>query len=189
MKRRLIHLTKKVLKKILGIGDHSQIEELKRKGLKVGKNFHMQPGCIIDYSHSWHIEIGDDVSLAPNVIILAHDASTWWYLEYTKVKNTRIGNRVFIGAGSIILAGTTIGNDVIIGAGSVVTKDVPDNSLVAGNPAKFIMKTDDYISKEKLKMNHENCFGREYSEANNVSVAQKAHIKNIADKYGTAFAE
>lgn len=58
-----------------------------------------------------------------------------------------IGNNVFIGARSTILYGVNIGNNVIIGAGSIVTKDIPDNSIVAGAPAKFIKSFDDYISK------------------------------------------
>ncbi len=54
----------------------SQLEELKKNGLKVGENFDMQGGCIIDSSHCWHIQIGNNVTLAPRVHILAHDAST-----------------------------------------------------------------------------------------------------------------
>ena len=49
-----------------------------------------------------------------------------------------IGNNVFIGMKSTILKGVHIGNNVIVGAGSVVVKDVPDNCIVAGNPAKII---------------------------------------------------
>jgi maltose O-acetyltransferase len=173
----------------LGIRKYDIVEELKKKGLTVGKNFTIQQDCIIDDSHSWHIEIGDDVIFAPRVHILAHDASTWPFLGYTKIRNTTIGSRVFIGASSIVLPGVTIGNDVIIGAGSVVTKDIPANSIYAGNPAKFIIHTDEYIQQEKTKMNAENCFGREFSEANDVSFEKKALMKQMAEKYGTAFAE
>jgi maltose O-acetyltransferase len=187
MKQALVKNSKKFLKRLLGIKPYNMLEELKKKELKVGSNFHIQEGCIIDISHSYHIEIGDDVSLAPNVHILAHDASTWWFLEYTKIKNVRIGNRVFIGAGSIIMPGVNIGNNVIIGAGSVVTKDIPDNSVYTGNPAIFKMHTDIYIAKEKAKMNAENTFGEEFSEANNVSMSKKELLKAMADKHGTAY--
>lgn len=187
MKRKLITIAKPLLKRLLGIKPHNAIEELKKKGLKVGSNFHIQQGCIIDSSHSYHIEIGNDVSLAPNVHILAHDASTWWFLEHTKIKNVKIGNRVFIGAGSIIMPGVTIGNDVIVGAGSVVTRDIPDNCVHAGNPAKFIMHTDAYIATERAKMHPENTFGEAFSEGNNVSMKDKEQLKQMAAKYGTAF--
>lgn len=178
---------KNIVKKLLGIKSPNLLEVLKEKGLQVGKNFTMRDGCIIDYSHAWHIRIGDDVTLAPRVHIIAHDASTWTHLGYTKVKNTTIGNRVFIGASSIILPGVTIGNDTIIGAGSVVTKDIPDNSVYAGNPARYLMPTDVYIAQERKKMNAENCFGREYSEAQNVSIPYKEHLKLMTLKYGTVF--
>ena len=55
-------------------------------------------------------------------------------------KKIKIGNNVWIGSDCTILQGITIGNGAIIGAGSVVTKDVPEKSIVAGNPAKFIKK-------------------------------------------------
>jgi len=186
MKRRLINWAKPILKKMLGIGS-SGIDELKKKGLKVGRNFNMQSGCIIDYSHSNHIEIGDNVTLAPNVHILAHDASTKLFLDYTKIKNTTIGSKVFIGAGSIIMPGVTIGSEVIIGAGSVVTKDVPDNSVYAGNPAKFMMQTDAYIARERAKMNDENTFGEEFTERVNVTKEKRRLLKQMAAKHGTAY--
>ncbi len=178
---------KRIIKRLLGTSNQDVITELKKKGLKVGTNFYMQQGCIIDDSHSNHIEIGNDVSLAPNVHILAHDASTWWLIGYTKLKNTRIGNTVFIGAGTIVMPGVTIGNNVVIGAGSVVTKDVPDNCVYAGNPARFLMHTDAYAEQERQKMNAENMFGEEFSERNNVSLKDKELMKKMADKYGTAY--
>lgn len=55
----------------------------------------------------------------------------------------RIGDNVYICANSSVIGNVTIGNNVIIGAGSVVTKDVPDNCVYAGNPAKFIKNIDD----------------------------------------------
>jgi maltose O-acetyltransferase len=177
----------KGLKKIIGYKSPDPLAVLKKKGLQVGKNFAMRDGCIIDYSHAWHIKIGDDVMLGPRVHILAHDASTWTHLGHTKVRNTTIGNRVFIGASSILLPGITIGNDVIIGAGSVVRNDIPDNSIYTGNPAKYRMPTDVYIEFESRYMNSENCFGRDYSEEENVTVEMKEHLIQMVQKHGTAF--
>ena len=178
---------KNIIKKLVGIKSSDQLDGLIKKGLQVGKNFHMRDGCIIDYSHAWHIKIGDDVLFGPRVHVLAHDTSTWLHLGYTKVKNTTIGNRVFVGASSIILPGVTIGNDVIIGAGSVVTKDIPDNSVCSGNPAEFRIATDVYIAYERKNMSTENCFGREYSEAEGVTVAMKEHMKQMAEESGIIF--
>lgn len=61
----------------------------------------------------------------------------------------KIGNNVFIGMKSTILKGVRIGNNVIIGANSLVNKDVPDNCVVAGNPARVVMSLDQYYEKRK----------------------------------------
>ena len=66
---------------------------------------------------------------------------------------SRKGNNVFIGADSIVLCNTRIGDNVIIGAGSVVTKDVPSNSVYAGNPARFICSFEEY--QQKHMTNHQ----------------------------------
>lgn len=187
MKKKLVHFVQSVLRRLLDMDQNHVVKNLKKKGLRVGENFHMQEGCIIDGSYCNHITIGNNVSFAPNVHVLAHDASTWWFLEHTRIANTTIGNTVFIGAGSIIMPGVTIGNEAIIGAGSVVTKDVPDNCVYAGNPAKFLMYTNEYINRQKAKMNTENTFGEEFSEAHNASTEQKERVKKMAEIYGTAF--
>ena len=62
---------------------------------------------------------------------------------------TSIGNNVFIGAKSIIMYGVNIGNNVVVAAGSVVTKDVPDGSIVGGNPAKIIGSFDELKEKRR----------------------------------------
>lgn len=61
----------------------------------------------------------------------------------------KIGNNVFIGMKSTILKGVHIGNNVIIGANSLVNKDVPDNCVVAGNPARVVMSLEQYYEKRK----------------------------------------
>lgn len=118
-----------------------------KRGMNVGKNFHRMNGVWIDPGHAWLISIGDDVTIAPRVTILAHDASPQAFRQITKIGRVNIGDSVFIGAGSIILPGVTIGNNVVIGAGSVVTKDIHDNCVAAGNPAKNIMTISDYLDK------------------------------------------
>lgn len=93
------------------------------------------------------ITVGDDVLISTNVKILAHDASTNFVDSHTKVGIVSIGNNVFVGSGSIILCNTRIGNNVIIGAGSIVSHDIPDNSVVAGNPARVLCSIEEYRSK------------------------------------------
>jgi maltose O-acetyltransferase len=177
----------KILKKVLNYNVNNDINLLKERGLKVGSNFKMLEECIIDDSHCWHIEIGNNVTLAPRVHILAHDASTKNFLNYTKVKNVKIGNDVFIGANSIILPGVTIGNMVIIGAGSVVVNNIPDNTVYVGNPAKFFCKTDEYLLKNKKLMNENNTFEDEYTLRKNISSEKKEEMKRVAQNSGICF--
>ena len=182
---------KKIIKLILNIlrGEQS-IEKLKKRGLKVGRNFKNMGQSIIDPSHCWHIEIGDDVTFAPRVHILAHDASTKLFIGYTKIANTKIGNRVFIGAGSIVLPGVEIGDDVVIGAGSIVTKNIPSNSLAVGNPAKVLCDLDLYLKKQKDNMMSENTFGVEFSlRSKDFDVKKANKMIEVCRKYGKAFIE
>lgn len=156
-------------------------EKLVSMGMKVGKNFKRLNGVILDPSHCWLIEIGDNVTMAPRVHILCHDASTKAFLNYTKIGRVSIGDNVFIGAESIVLPGVTIGSNVVIGAGSVVTHDVPDGMLVAGNPARTICSLEDYLQKERLRMGEAPCYGEEYTLRKDVSMELRMKQKTELD--------
>lgn len=161
------------------------LKKYKRRGLVVGKNFNMQKEVIIDSSHCWHIEIGDDVTLAPRVHILAHDASTQRYLGYVRIGKVKIGNRVFVGTGTIILPGVTIGDDVIIGAGSVVSRDIESGKIVAGNPARAVGTTQDFIEKRRKEMDDSPKFSEEYTIRQNVSDEKKVEMnQKMQNKIG-----
>jgi maltose O-acetyltransferase len=161
------------------------LQELIQRGLTVGRNFNMQSGVEIDWSHTWHIAIGDDVTMAPNVHILAHDASTMTHLGYARIGKVDIGDRVFIGASSIILPGVRIGNDVVIGVSSVVSRDIPDNSVAYGNPARVVGPLDAFLDRKKREMATMPCFGDEYTIRENVSAAMKAEMnEKMADRIG-----
>lgn len=158
---------KNPLKKILSrIRGEQSIEKLVKRGLVVGKDFKCMGEVIIDPSHCWHITIGNNVTLAPRVHILAHDTSTKLFLDYTRVSNVTIGDNVFVGAGTIVLPGVSIGNNVVIGAGSVVSHDIPDGCVAVGNPAKVVKSLDEYLNKEKERMKGDNVFGDEYTLRN-----------------------
>jgi maltose O-acetyltransferase len=129
-----------------------QISWLVKQGLVVGRNFAVLEDVVIDPSHMWHIVIGNDVTLAPRVQIFAHDASTKQHLGRTRLGKVAIGDRVFVGASTIILPGVTIGSDVIIGAGSIVTQDIPSGVVVAGNPAKILCPLTKFLEQRSAEM-------------------------------------
>lgn len=142
-------IIRSLINKIRGVMD---VPTLVKRGLTIGDNVFTNFGCIIDESFCWLVTIGSNVTFAPNVHVLAHDASTKRELGYTKIGKVNIGNDVFIGASSIVLPGVNIGNRVIIGAGSVVTKDIPENSVAVGNPAKVICTYTEYMNKEQMRL-------------------------------------
>ena len=152
-------------------------EKLVSMGMKVGKNFKRLHGVILDPAHCWLIEIGDHVTMAPRVHILCHDASTKTFLNYTKIGRVTIGDNVFIGAETVVLPGVTIGSNVIVGANSTVTHNVPDNTVVAGSPAKVICSLEEYLSKERARMEISPFYGEEYTLRQNVPMDKRMEQK------------
>ena len=157
-----------VLKEILyRIRGEYTTEKLISMGMKVGKNFGRLHGVILDPSHCWLIEIGDDVTMAPRVHVLCHDASTKVHLGYTKIGKVKIGNNVFVGANS------------------TVTKSFPDNVVIAGSPAKIIAKTDEYLKKQKEQMETAPCYDEDYTLRGNLTEEKKQQMqKELEDKIG-----
>ncbi|MNU27070.1 putative acetyltransferase [compost metagenome] len=89
------------------------------------------------------ITIGDDFQCGPGVQILTPEHPLDAAERRSGVESARpicIGNDVWIGGGAVVLAGVTVGDRSVIGAGSVVTKDVPADVVVAGNPARIIKR-------------------------------------------------
>lgn len=147
-------------------------EKLIKMGMRVGENFTRLNDVILDPAHCWLIEIGNNVTMAPRVHVLCHDASTKQFIGYTKIGGVKVGNNVFVGADTVILPSVTIGNNVIIGAHSTVTHDITDNSVVVGSPAKIICSLDEYLGKEK-RMKNSKCYGEEYTLRKNVSMEMR----------------
>lgn len=94
--------------KVFVRGD-ANVKNLVKRGMTVGDNFQIQGECKIDSSHAWLISIGNNVTIAPRVHILAHDASTKKRLGYTRIGLVDIGDNVFVGADSVILPGVRLG--------------------------------------------------------------------------------
>ena len=130
------------------------------KNIYVGKNCNISAIYRLDFGNNIYIgknvtievegKIGSNILIGNNVGIVGkldhdiNDVSTPMFFSDTVRKNrelshhTEIADDVWIGYGSIILSGVNIGRGAVIAAGSVVTNDVPELSIVAGNPAKII---------------------------------------------------
>ena len=102
-------------------------------------------GAKLDKTYPIGIHIGSESYVASGSLIFSHDFAR------SIRTDTYIGKKCFIGANAIIMPGLKIGNHCIVGAGAVVTKDIPDNCIVVGNPAKIIKENIKTIKYGKLK--------------------------------------
>ena len=123
---------------------------LKKKGVlySQGDNCFISKAANIPDPHL--VKLGDNVWLTSGCQLLCHDASVIMINIMLSGHRDRvgpivIGSHSFLGNNVIVLPGTSIGSKTIIGAGSVVSKDVPDNAVWAGNPARHICDFEDYV--------------------------------------------
>lgn len=138
------------------------IKYLRKKGLQIGDDvkFYEPSTNVVDLTRPYMISIGNKVKITRGVVILTHGFD-WSVLRecykrpFGSAGRVDIGDNVFIGINSIILKGVTVGDNVIIAAGSIVTRDVPSDSVIAGNPAKLICSIEDlkekYLQREKTE--------------------------------------
>ena len=140
------------------IGNRNRSKYLyKLKGVKNGVGGEIYKG-VKSGSEPYLITLGDNVRITRGVKFCTHDGGVWVirHMGYDKDADLfgpiSVGNNVHIGWNAVIMPNVKIGNNVIIGVGSVVTKDVPDNSVVVGVPAKIISSIEEYHEKNKDKM-------------------------------------
>lgn len=159
-------VTREWLQKYNHLGPSEGMEErqriLKQLFPNIGVNCHIEPPVYCDYGYN--MSIGDDVYMnfnctlldcgkirigsktliGPNVQLYAAEHPVDPTARLTSREECTqpivIGENVWIGGQSILLPGITVGNNSVIGAGSVVTKDVPENVMAAGNPARVLRK-------------------------------------------------
>ena len=129
----------------------------------LGKPRYIHQNVVLDTSAN--LVLGDNIVISTGVLLLTHDYSYTTGLISISEKPAKdiklimpitIGDNCFIGANSTILPGTRIGSNVIIGAGSVVRGNVPNYSIVSGNPASIIKDIRAWTMNKKLSVKYEN---------------------------------
>lgn len=137
------------------------VKHLKRLGVNInGKPNYISSDAYFDSHWYSSITLEKDVVISKEVLLLTHDYSiargiqavagkTWDKSGGTPhfVGKIHIGENTFVGARAILLPNTFIGKNCIVGAGSVVKGKIEDNSIIAGNPAKIIVRTDEWAKK------------------------------------------
>lgn len=158
----------------------SFVRYLRSKGMRIGEDvtIYDPKGTLLDETRPWLIQIGSHVEITHGVVILTHGYD-WSVMKglYGDILGSSgkvtIGDNVFIGMNTTILKGVTVGNNVIIGAGSLVNKNVPDNCVAAGNPARVIMSLEEYHDRriqaqrceaEELVREYRTVYGKEPDE-------------------------
>lgn len=153
----IINFIKKIIRRI-------KIYFFIKKNLKVGSNTRILTSIFNFGTEPYLIEIGSNCTITSGVKFITHDASIGIALRQLNkervvgdkklelMSKIKVHDNCMIGVGSIILRGVSIGPNSIVGAGSVVTKDVPEGTIVAGNPARIICTIEEYAEKIESEM-------------------------------------
>lgn len=149
-----MRIIQKIAKVFAGRSMSAKIKYLRKQGARIGNHVMFTPSVNAFGSEPYLVEIGDHCILSYDIRFITHDGATGVYNHLhpqkrpiDKLGKITVGNNVFVGAGTYIMPGVTIGSNVIIGAKSTVTKDVPDNCVIVGSPAKVVMTVDEYCAK------------------------------------------
>jgi len=110
--------------------------------IELGAHTRIQPFCVLWASPNGRIRVGKFSGLGPGTMIFASNhqfiPGTPYHKQPWTEKDVTIGEDVWVGAGTVIVAGVTIGDRSVVAAGSVVTKDIPPDSIAAGVPARVL---------------------------------------------------
>jgi maltose O-acetyltransferase len=177
-----ISLRQRIMARLRG---HQTLPRLRDRGLRAHPPVRLVPTSFIDPIFAWAIEIGAYTIISGQVQILAHDAAIKRLTGYTEVRPVKIGERCYIGAGSIILPGTTIGDDSIIGAGSLVRGEIPPRSLAFGAPAKVVSSVDELRARHERSLE---TMPRSSKPIRDLKPAEIAAISRDLERHGRLYA-
>lgn len=134
---------------------NNPVKYWRKKGALIGDGCEIYSTASLG-SEAYLVKLGDKVRVNSGVLFITHDGGVWVlrnikeeYKGIDIIKPIEIGNNVHIGTNAIIMPNVKIGNNCIIGCGAIVTKDIPDNSIAVGVPARVIETIEDYENKHK----------------------------------------
>jgi maltose O-acetyltransferase len=130
-----------IYRRIIRVGKNSSIlmsVRIRGRNISIGNNTIINGDCLLDGRGQSHLEIGDNVDIAPYVKIWTVDHDPNSSNHAARAKNVVIEDHVWIASSVTILPGVTLGEGCVVAAGSVVTKDTEPYAIVAGVPAKKI---------------------------------------------------
>lgn len=132
----------------------------RNKGVDIGDGCDIDPNVGFG-SEPYLIKVGNYVRINSRVTFVTHDGGLWVLRNmYDELKDIdkfgtiEVGNNVHIGTGATIMPGVKIGNNCVIGLGAVVTRNVPDNSVAVGIPARVIESIEEYKDKGFSNFDH-----------------------------------
>ena len=161
-----------------------KIRFLRRRGVKIGCNTIILSGKNNFSSEPYLVSIGNNCLISAFCYFVPHDGGTWVLNNLNQTKLDKIapiviGDNTYIGMSTIVIGGVTIGDNCIIGAGSIVTKDIPNNMVAAGVPAKIICTLKEYIVKNEQRFDQ--TFGMK-SKAKKKYYLSKYQMDNFVEK-------
>jgi acetyltransferase-like isoleucine patch superfamily enzyme len=163
--------------------DFTIAEYFRKQGAHVGENNRIEVRSL--GAEPWLVRIGNHCTIGPNVGFICHDGATWLFTEefpsLQKFGTIEIKDNCFIGMNAVILGNVKIGPNAIVGACSVVTKDVPANSVVAGNPARVVETVEEYREKVLRTWEKQRPPGY-FEELREVKIYSPAHIQQMKFK-------
>lgn len=147
----------KIKRILIYSSEERYVKYLRNKGISIGSGFKIRgpiKNIVIDTTRPSLVTIGDNVVVNRNFILLTHDMVAGLFrIKYSDFLPSsgpvKIGNNVRFGVNCTILKNVIIGDNCFIAAGSVVTKNIPENCIAAGVPAKVICTLDDYYERRK----------------------------------------
>ena len=128
-------------------------------GVRIGENCRLlcDPATAFG-SEPFLVTLGNHVTVTAGVRFITHDGGVWVFRdEHPDIDlfgPIAVGDNAFIGVATIVMPGVTIGNNCVIGSGSVVTRDIPDNTVAVGSPARVIKTTAEYWESIEPRASH-----------------------------------